>query len=54
MPGLLATQEEQDRWIALTSSRRRSHGPVTPQRQDRFIHISELLNKKKGQQGDGL
>ncbi|SVC06358.1 uncharacterized protein METZ01_LOCUS259212 [marine metagenome] len=54
MPGLLASQEEHDRWIA--STRKRPIRGLLYEPKDRLIPIEELFkpSQKKGQQGGGL
>ena len=54
MPGLLASQEEHDRWIA--STRKRPIRGLLCEPKERLIPIEELFRpiQKKGQQGGGL
>ena len=54
MPGLLASQEEHDRWMA--STQRRPMRGLLYEPKDKLVPIEELFkpSKKKGQQGGGL
>ncbi len=54
MPGLLASQEEYERWMA--STRRRPMRGLLYEPKDKLVPIEELFkpSQKKGQQGGGL